>query len=93
MLRIYSERQPSKTIYQDGTIKRFDPFVRWYITNGWVEFGIPNNNAIGFMWKCRIGEFSIIKKWFVEFGIFTLYVNHGTCRAYNPRTGKIFEDA
>lgn len=91
MLKVYSERQPHKITYPDGRVERFDPFFRWHLTNGWIELGIPNFNAIGFMWKCRIGDFSRIKKKWIEIGRFTFYINVGSCPAYNPRTGEVFE--
>ncbi len=91
MLKTYSHRQPRKYTYSDGRTERFDPFFRWIVTSGWIEFGIPNNNAIGLMWKYKKGDFSRVKTKWLEIGRLTLYVNYGTCKAHNPRTGEVFE--
>ena len=84
-------RNYRKKTFSDGRVEIFDPLIRWSYRDGMGEIGLRGDFSIGFMWGCRIGEWSRFKKRFIEIGKLTLYVHLGKCKPHNPRTGEIFE--
>lgn len=86
-------RSYSKTIYPDGRVQVFDPWITWLLwDNGIGEIGLRNGWSLGYLWRWKVGNWSRYKTWYVQIGWLTIYAHCGITDPPGKYKGLVFRN-